>query len=92
MALSNQGVVVCNGYKDRAYIRLALIGLKMGLNLYLVIEKPLELELIIEEAARLNIKPQLGLRFGYPASVPENGKTVAAKNPNSVSMLMKCCN
>ncbi len=62
MALSNQGVVVCNGYKDRAYIRLALIGLKMGLNLYLVIEKPLELELVIEEAASLNIKPQLGLR------------------------------
>jgi arginine decarboxylase len=62
MALSNHGVVVCNGYKDRAYIRLALIGLKMGLNLYLVIEKPLELELVIEEAARLNIKPQLGVR------------------------------
>ena len=62
MALSNQGVVVCNGYKDRAYIRLALIGLQMGLNLYLVIEKPLELELVIEEASRLNIKPQLGLR------------------------------
>ncbi|MDO9168563.1 MAG: biosynthetic arginine decarboxylase [Methylobacter sp.] len=62
MALSKQGVVVCNGYKDRAYIRLALIGLKMGLNLYLVIEKPLELELIIEEAARLNITPQLGVR------------------------------
>ena len=62
MALSNHGVVVCNGYKDRAYIRLALIGLKMGLNLYLVIEKPLEFELVIEEAARLNIKPQLGLR------------------------------
>ena len=62
MALSNKGVVVCNGYKDRAYIRLALIGLKMGLNLYLVIEKPLELELIIEEAAKLNIKPQLGVR------------------------------
>jgi arginine decarboxylase len=62
MALSNQGVVVCNGYKDRAYIRLALIGLKMGLDLYLVIEKPQELELIIEESARLNIRPQLGLR------------------------------
>lgn len=62
MALSGQGVVICNGYKDRAYIRLALIGLKMGLNLYLVIEKPLELELVIEEAARLNIRPQLGVR------------------------------
>jgi len=62
MALTKQGVVVCNGYKDRAYIRLALIGLKMGLNLYLVIEKPLELELIIEEAARLGVKPQVGVR------------------------------
>ena len=63
MALSNQCVVVCNGYKDRAYIRLALIGLKMGLNLYLVIEKPLELEFIIEESAKLNIRPQLGVRI-----------------------------
>ena len=62
MALSNKGLVICNGYKDRAYIRLALIGIKMGLNLFLVIEKPLELELIIEEAAKLNIKPQLGVR------------------------------
>ncbi|MFZ2725121.1 MAG: arginine decarboxylase, partial [Methylococcaceae bacterium] len=62
MALSKAGgVVVCNGYKDRAYIRLALIGLAMGLKLYLVIEKPLELEFIIEEAAKLNIRPSLGL-------------------------------
>lgn len=63
MALSKKGVVICNGYKDRAYIRLALIGLKMGLDLHLVIEKPLELELIIEEAAKLNVKPQLGVRI-----------------------------
>lgn len=63
MALSKQGVVICNGYKDRAYIRLALIGLKMGLDLHLVIEKPQELEIIIEEAAKLNVKPQLGVRI-----------------------------
>ena len=63
MALSNKGVVICNGYKDRAYIRLALIGQKMGLNLYLIIEKPIELGLIIEEAARLKVKPQLGVRI-----------------------------
>ncbi len=63
MALSQQGVVVCNGYKDRAYIRLALIGLKMGLDLYLVIEKPQELEIIMEEAAKLNVRPQLGVRI-----------------------------
>ena len=62
MALSHEGVVVCNGYKDTAYISLALIGLKMGLILYLVIEKPLELELIIEEAKALNVVPMLGVR------------------------------
>ncbi|WP_411727158.1 biosynthetic arginine decarboxylase [Methyloglobulus sp.] len=62
MALSNQDVVICNGYKDRAYVRLALIGIKLGLKLYLVIEKPIELDLIIEEAARLDIKPCVGVR------------------------------
>ncbi len=63
MALSKPaGTIICNGYKDRAYIRLALIGLKLGLNLYLVIEKPVELDLIIEEAARLEVKPLVGVR------------------------------
>jgi arginine decarboxylase len=63
MALSkDKGIVICNGYKDRAYIRLALIGLKLGLELYLVIEKPIELDLIIEEAKKLAISPQVGVR------------------------------
>ena len=62
LALSRHGLVVCNGYKDRAYIRLALIGLRMGLKVYIVIEKPSELELILEEAQKLDIKPLLGLR------------------------------
>ena len=62
MALSGRQVVICNGYKDRAYIRMALIGQKMGLDLYLVIEKPIELQLIIEESRKLNIRPNLGVR------------------------------
>jgi arginine decarboxylase len=63
MALSKpSGVVICNGYKDRAYIRLALIGLKLGLKVYLVIEKPIELSMILEEAAKLDVKPCVGVR------------------------------
>lgn len=58
-----QGIIVCNGYKDREYIRLALIGQEMGLCLYLVIEKFSEIALILEEAQKLNIKPQLGIRI-----------------------------
>ncbi|MGR9099495.1 MAG: biosynthetic arginine decarboxylase [Gammaproteobacteria bacterium] len=62
LALLPDGTVVCNGYKDRAYIRLALIGLQMGLDIHIVIEKPSELELIIQESDRMNIKPKLGVR------------------------------
>ncbi|MCQ8103411.1 biosynthetic arginine decarboxylase [Methylomonas sp. SURF-2] len=56
------GTIVCNGYKDRLYIRMALMGQLMGLSVFIVIEKPSELELIIEEAAKLNVKPLIGLR------------------------------
>ncbi|HEB56678.1 MAG TPA: biosynthetic arginine decarboxylase [Gammaproteobacteria bacterium] len=55
-------VIVCNGYKDREYIRLALTGQKLGHPIYLVIEKLSELELVLEQAAALNLKPRLGLR------------------------------
>ena len=59
----NNGVIVCNGYKDREYIRLALIGRQLGHRIYIVLEKPSELELVIEEANSLGVKPLLGARM-----------------------------
>ena len=64
LALSRPGgMIICNGYKDREYVRLALIGRKLGLQTYIVIEKPSELKLALEEAAALGIKPGLGVRM-----------------------------
>lgn len=63
LAMSRGGTVICNGYKDREYIRLALIGRKLGLDVYIVIEKANELQLVIEEAARLGVEPLLGVRM-----------------------------
>ncbi len=64
LALSRPGgLIVCNGYKDREYIRLALIGRKLGLQTFIVIEKPSELEIALEEAAALGVKPGLGVRM-----------------------------
>jgi len=64
LALSRPGgLIVCNGYKDREYIRLALIGRKLGLNTFIVIEKPSEWPLVMEEAARLNVAPKIGVRM-----------------------------
>lgn len=63
LGLARQGsTIVCNGYKDRFYIRMALMGQLMGLSVFIVIEKPSELELIIAEAAKLQVKPQIGVR------------------------------
>lgn len=55
-------VIVCNGYKDREYIRLALIGEKLGHKVYLVLEKMSEVQLVLEEAERLSVVPRLGIR------------------------------
>ncbi len=63
LALSRGGIVVCNGYKDREYIRLALIGRKLGLDVFIVIESPAELDLVLEEAATLDVEPLLGVRL-----------------------------
>jgi arginine decarboxylase len=64
LALSQPGgLIVCNGYKDREYIRLALIGRKLGLNTWIVVEKPSELALVLEEAKALGVKPGLGVRM-----------------------------
>ncbi|MCA1715255.1 MAG: biosynthetic arginine decarboxylase, partial [Gammaproteobacteria bacterium] len=56
-------LIVCNGYKDREYIRLALIGRKLGLETFIVIEKPSELALVIEESRALAVEPGLGVRM-----------------------------
>ena len=64
LALSRPGgIIVCNGYKDREYIRLALIGRKLGLETFIVIEKASELEAVIEEAAALGVRPGFGVRM-----------------------------
>ncbi len=54
--------IVCNGYKDAHFIRLALMAEKMGHNVFLVIEKMSELPLILREAERVGVKPRLGVR------------------------------
>lgn len=63
MALATENtVIICNGYKDREYIRLALIGQQLGHRVYLIIEKFSELSQILQEASDMQIEPCLGVR------------------------------
>ncbi len=57
-----EGLIVCNGYKDREFIELAMIGRKMGKRVYIVVEKANELELILQLAEQLDVEPLIGLR------------------------------
>ncbi len=63
LALAPAGaVIICNGYKDREYVRLALIGRRLGHRVYIVVEKPSELEEVIRQARDMEVAPLLGLR------------------------------
>lgn len=54
--------VVCNGYKDREYIRLALIGQQLGHRVTMVLEKLSEIDHIVSESQASGLNPDLGLR------------------------------
>lgn len=62
MAQKASSVIICNGYKDVEYIRLALIGEKLGHQVYIVLEKLSELNVVLSEAKKLGVTPRLGLR------------------------------
>ncbi|MCP5538240.1 MAG: biosynthetic arginine decarboxylase [Akkermansiaceae bacterium] len=57
-----EALIICNGYKDEEFIDLALKSTKMGLQIVLVIEMPSELDLILDRAKALDIRPMLGIR------------------------------
>jgi len=56
------GLIICNGYKDREYLRRALIGRRLGHRVFIVLEKPAEIEAVIAESQALGIRPLLGVR------------------------------
>jgi len=64
LALQNQigSLVVCNGYKDAEFIKMAMLGIKLGKTVILVVEKLEELRQIIAISKQLNVEPLLGVR------------------------------
>ena len=60
--------IICNGYKDRNYIELALLAQKMGKRIFLVVEKLNELNIIYEVSRKLNVRPNIGIRIKLASS------------------------
>ncbi|HBP10543.1 MAG TPA: arginine decarboxylase, partial [Nitrospina sp.] len=58
-----EALLVCNGYKDEAFIRLALMSQKLGKRVFIVVEKLDELALIDKVAKELGVQPNIGIRI-----------------------------
>lgn len=58
----NDRLLICNGYKDHDYIRLALIGRKLGKQIIIVVEQLAELDNIIQLSAEMDVEPLIGFR------------------------------
>ncbi|HYH78647.1 MAG TPA: biosynthetic arginine decarboxylase [Longimicrobium sp.] len=56
-------LIVCNGYKDEEYVRLALMGQRLGHAVLIVVEKISEVDTILRVADEMEIEPTLGVRI-----------------------------
>ncbi len=61
-------VIVCNGYKDEEFIRLALMGQKLGHTVFIVLEKINEVDVLLKVAEEMNVEPTAGVRIKLASS------------------------
>src|SRR6267378_2161333 len=64
LALQSQlgSLIVCNGYKDASFVRMALLGTKLGKKVIMVVEKLEELRQIITISKQRGVEPLIGMR------------------------------
>src|SRR5438270_3173581 len=57
-----ESLIICNGYKDVAFVRIALLGRKLGKKAVIVVEKLEELEQTIRASKEVGLEPYIGIR------------------------------
>jgi arginine decarboxylase len=65
--LSKEALITTNGFKDDDFIRLALMGKKLGRNVVITLEKFAELPRVIRLSQELGVRPSLGIRYKLKA-------------------------
>ncbi len=64
---SNETPIICNGFKDAEFIEMAMLAHKIGRRIIPVVEKYSELELILEYAEKVGVRPTIGMRVKLAA-------------------------
>ncbi len=57
-----EALILCNGYKDRAFIETALLAQKLGRQVIITMDRVDELEVILQAAKELDVRPVIGVR------------------------------
>src|SRR5215813_10282164 len=57
-----ESLLICNGFKDEAFINLALMGVQIGKRVIIVVAKLNELKMIIRRSQETGVKPGIGIR------------------------------
>jgi arginine decarboxylase len=57
-----EALILCNGYKDRAYIETALLAQKLGRRVFITMDRLAELDTVIAASRELGIRPFIGVR------------------------------
>src|SRR6476620_3942692 len=57
-----ESLIICNGYKDRDFIRTAMLGCRLGKSVIIVVEKIEELEQTLRVAREMGVEPHIGIR------------------------------
>ncbi|MCU0648688.1 MAG: biosynthetic arginine decarboxylase [Gemmatimonadaceae bacterium] len=63
IADTTEHLIVCNGYKDHEFMRLALMGQKLGHRVFIVLEQLSEVDVLLEVADELGVVPTAGVRI-----------------------------
>ena len=59
--------VLCNGFKDKHVIEMAVRASQLGRSITVIIEKSSEIELLLETVQRLKVRPKIGIRVKLAA-------------------------
>src|SRR6266545_4907703 len=57
----SESLIICNGYKDAGFIKMALLGIKLRKRVIMVVEKLEELRHIIALSRQIGVEPLVGI-------------------------------
>src|SRR5947207_2647925 len=63
LAENTEHIIICNGYKDEEFMRLALMGQKLGHQVYIVLEQLSKIDVLLQVADEMGVTPTAGVRI-----------------------------